>query len=132
MSEEFINQIRAIEAAYLDKLRSRQAFIAEWSRVSNDVIKPVFRAAKMSLKTRSLSLDIEEKDDEICLIVRTIPMPASGPRKLTYRPKRHEEVVVVVGTDASREQHYGLADLSDNLVEVHVENFLKEALRLEG
>jgi hypothetical protein len=134
MSGEFENRLDAILAAYLRKVEARQAFVAHWSRLSAEVVKPKLRTAKRRLSHRVLFVsDDDGKDHEIIFTLRPIPIPNSSAKTLSYRPNQNAEVVLVtkdLGKGKSESKNFSLADISEELIESQVEEFLKDALNL--
>jgi hypothetical protein len=133
MSDDFGKRVDAIRTAYNDKLKANQVFIAAWSRVSKEIIRPVLRIAQQNMSTRDLSLDIEDRNDDLVLTFTTIPVGKIS-KKLCYHPRAHEEVVVVlddINGKLESKQKLTLDSISTDLIESQVEDFLKEALRLQ-
>jgi len=130
MSEGFGNRIQAIRDAYVTKLVARGAFVAEWSRVSEEIILPVLHLARQNLTLRNLTLKIEGGNgSDIVAVVHTTPI-GKDVKKLCYHPQPDEGMIMVAsgGTPTG----FPLDMISTDLVESHVEAYLREALRLGG
>ncbi len=134
MSDDFGNRIRGIRKAYAEQVKAGQAFVHAWFKVQTETIRPVFEIAKKEFSTGSVALSFEEKEGTLTLDFRTIPV-GKNLKKLTYSPSRFEEDVVVrtdLGDGNPRSERIPLEDISTDLIESHVEDFLKNALRLKA
>jgi hypothetical protein len=133
MSSDFDQRIKGLKDAYAHQQEARRTFTAAWSRVSARTIKPVLEIAERNFRVPDsyTSLEITDDDSKLSLVIKTIPV---GKQKvLSFCPNWREESVDVVADGNKRnEQRIPLEEISADLIESQVENFLKNALRLEG
>jgi hypothetical protein len=129
MSQDFGKRIEAISETYSAKKAAQRAFLVAWSKVMNDTILPVLKAAREHFHPGNNHLDIN-RNGSIALEIRSVPVKDA--KKLIYSPRSFSEEIVVI-TRIGDEQHtesIPLDLISTDLVESHVEAFLKEALKI--
>jgi hypothetical protein len=133
MSTDFSNRIQAISTAYSWQLEAQKAFIAKWMKLSNEIIIPTLQIARDNFNGYDSSLKIEGgSGGKVSLAIEIIPFP-KVPKKLFYSPKAQEGMITMVSCPENRKEpiDFPLDQISIDLIEGHVESFLKEALGIK-
>jgi hypothetical protein len=132
VSDEFNTKIKSIRVAYADKLNARQLFSNLWFKISREIILPVLKVAESGLNHSHLHTHCEEKDGEIYLSLAQIPMRKGGMSRLSYYCNdREDRIIRATEISGNRTtEPIALESLSTELIESHVEHFLKQALDL--
>jgi len=138
MSEDFANRLEAIRSAYVEKSNARKRFTAAWSKISSETVKPTLDTARRAMNHFEVSIDLKgDGHNGLNFTVSTLPLGkgGEGSQQLSYRPRLDEEVIAVTmktNEGTSDIQSFPLDTISVDLIECHVEDFLKRALKLRS